>query len=517
MKPKAIIYARVSTKRQEREGISIPGQISRGEAHLLASGYQVAAIYKEAHSASEKASKRPEFLKAVSHALDKKAGISALWVYDTDRFSRDRIEGPLYKAQLRASGVEIIYHAYQVNPKDINDRLMEGILENLGAYKAALQGLLAARGMHDRAAEGGFTGGSAPFGYMWRKNPSGRSTLVPDPARAPVVRKIVALFMDGLGCIQIARLLNSQNVATARGGKWSNSIVHRLLTNPRMKGANQFNGKEGSVYMENTHEPIITPEEWDQIQEILSARRPFQENKKRISPRRKLKLGGILYCDKCGSAMTGAAATGKNGARHLYYECSCHRKGGTCEGQRIPGEKLDRAMIGFMKEQLFNDENISTMENAVFEYVKTHNSQVEKDRMQLTSELSGIETRLNRLIHILETEKAFDPEDLAPRIRELQAAKKEAGAQLESLRPLPKIGKANRQSLRRLMAGILEDSSPEELVNFFSKYDFRLYINNRDVYAEANPALVFASTKKWRARRDLNPRPSAPEADALSS
>ena len=122
--PKAIIYARVSTKRQEREGISIPGQISRGEAHLLASGYQVAAIYKEAHSASEKASKRPEFLKAVSHALDKKAGISALWVYDTDRFSRDRIEGPLYKAQLRASGVEIIYHAYQVNPKDINDRLM---------------------------------------------------------------------------------------------------------------------------------------------------------------------------------------------------------------------------------------------------------------------------------------------------------------------------------------------------------------------------------------------------------
>ncbi len=215
--------------------------------------------------------------------------------------------------------------------------------------------------------------------------------------------------------------------------------------------------------------------------------------------------------------MTGTSATGKSGKRHLYYECSNHRKGGDCEGQRISGEKFDRAMLGFMKENLFNDENISTMENAVWQFAKAANDHAVKERKKLTAELGVIETKIQTLMHILETEKAFNPEDLAPRIRELQYAKKEKGAQIETLRPIPEIGKVNRPSLREYMAKILEDSTPEQLIVFFSKYDFRLIINDRDVVAEANPALVFSSTKKWRARRDSNPRPSAPEADTLSS
>ncbi|QTX33036.1 hypothetical protein KAR29_03770 [Aminithiophilus ramosus] len=59
--------------------------------------------------------------------------------------------------------------------------------------------------------------------------------------------------------------------------------------------------------------------------------------------------------------------------------------------------------------------------------------------------------------------------------------------------------------------GTIERATPEELVNFFRKFDFRVTAKPDSLCFEANPALFlsetlseFADSKLWRARGDSN-------------
>ena len=76
-------------------------------------------------------------------------------------------------------------------------------------------------------------------------------------------------------------------------GHWSHASVTRILTNPRIAGLNTL-PNSGEIIGEGNWSPIITPETWAAVKDILS-------DPGRTAPRGAVSLGGFLFYCRCGA------------------------------------------------------------------------------------------------------------------------------------------------------------------------------------------------------------------------
>ena len=151
--------------------------------------------------------------------------------------------------------------------------------------------------------------GSLFLGY--RKGTDGFPEVVPE--EAIVVRRIYTRFMEGLTPGAIAKELTADGIPTpSRKQRWQTSTVESILQNEKYKGAallqkcftvdfltKKRKVNEGEVpqyYVEHSHEPIITPEEFDKVQTELARRKQIsrQYSGKSIFSSR-------IVCGDCGS------------------------------------------------------------------------------------------------------------------------------------------------------------------------------------------------------------------------
>jgi site-specific DNA recombinase len=75
---------------------------------------------------------------------------------------------------------------------------------------------------------------------------------------------------------------------------------------------------EPAEILQGIHEPIISEELFNKVQDILNGKRrnlPPKHTRKEELP-----LRGILQCKKCGSNLTGSGSKG-NGGKYFYYHC----------------------------------------------------------------------------------------------------------------------------------------------------------------------------------------------------
>ncbi len=145
---------------------------------------------------------------------------------------------------------------------------------------------------------------------------------------AEVVRKIFKLCIDGYGPVQIARILTEQNIPTptayalsqgrdngqhnAKLHRWgANTITHILerleycghtvnfKTHMKSYKVHKivYNPQEEWQIFENTHEPIISQQIFDLVQELRKNKRRPQRSEK-VNP-----FAGMVYCADCGEKM----------------------------------------------------------------------------------------------------------------------------------------------------------------------------------------------------------------------
>ena len=119
----------------------------------------------------------------------------------------------------------------------------------------------------------------------YRKGADGFPEVVPE--EAIVVHRIYTRFMEGLTPGAIAKELTADGIPTpSRKQRWQTSTVESILQNEKYKGAallqkcftvdfltKKRKVNEGEVpqyYIEHSHVPIITPEEFDKVQTELA-------------------------------------------------------------------------------------------------------------------------------------------------------------------------------------------------------------------------------------------------------
>lgn len=208
----------------------------------------------------------------------------------------------------------------------------------------------------------------APFAlYGYRKAWNNKNQLVIDEYAAEIVRKIFEWKMEGMAVSAIAKKLNGLGILSPKEYKksigcnykggfcgaekslWSSSTIKRILTNEMYLGhliqgkTEKINyklkksvqkPKEDWVKVENTHEPIISEDNFLIVQNLLKA-------DSRVSPvtERNSLFAGLLFCGDCGEQMIRRVNRYKNKEK-VYYICSTKNRGEGCSRHSIEEEKL---------------------------------------------------------------------------------------------------------------------------------------------------------------------------------
>ena len=164
--------------------------------------------------------------------------------------------------------------------------------------------------------------------YGYRKSETDKDLWVIDEVAADVVRKIYRLCIDGYGPVQIARILTEQGIPTptayaisqgknpnnknAKLHRWGANTICHILEKPEYIGHTVnfrthmksykvhkivYNPEEDFMIFENTHEPIVTKQEFDLVQELRKNKRRPQKSDV-VNP-----FAGIVYCAECGERM----------------------------------------------------------------------------------------------------------------------------------------------------------------------------------------------------------------------
>lgn len=214
---------------------------------------------------------------------------------------------------------------------------------------------------------GEFIGAFAGYGY--RKDPEDHNRLLVDPPAAEVVRRIFDLFEQGNGKIKIAKTLNAEGVPCPSEYKrlsgekyhngrklagttyWTYTTVHRILNNqmytgsmvqgkaPRrsMHGRAKLLERERWSIVEDTHEAIISPEQWARVQSLLQRDTRTLNFEQNLSP-----FAGFLRCGDCGRAMSKT-----NRAGGVYYCCGSYKRYGptVCSCHGISHRVLEEVLL----------------------------------------------------------------------------------------------------------------------------------------------------------------------------
>lgn len=306
-----VIYARKSSESEDRQVLSVDAQVREMKSLAAHHGLEVAEIQTEMQSA--KAPGRPVFGALMRRVYKGQIGTVLSW--KMDRLSRNHLDSGNLMHALAEGLIQRIITIDGVKTPSGNDRLM-GAME-LAFSTKFIDDLRTntKRGLEERLRQGWVTY-VPPTGYL---NDSVNHTVVADPERLPLVRKMFDLFLSGAMTPDKIRLEANQKWGFRTmqrrhsGGKsLARSSMYRILANPFYAGLIPSKGR----LLPGKHPAIIT---WEEHQRALTMiRRDGRQRPKH----HEFAFTGIFKCGSCGSAMTAEEHVKRSGRRYVYYRCS---------------------------------------------------------------------------------------------------------------------------------------------------------------------------------------------------
>jgi site-specific DNA recombinase len=340
----AVIYLRVSSKEQaekggEAEGYSIPAQ---REGCRRKSATLQAAVVEEfvERGESAKTADRPELQRMLAYVAEH--SVQYVIVHKVDRLARNRADDVAINLALKQAGVELVSVSENIDQTP-SGLLLHGIMSSIAEFYSRNLATEVIKGTTQKAKNGG-TPGRAPTGYLnVRQFASGREvrTVEVDPERGPLMAWAFEAYETGEWTVRrLLAELTARGLTTApgkRGGKpLAISHLHRLLRNPYYMGMVRY---RGAIYP-GKHEALVTPETWQRVQELLTAKHLVGE-KEREHPHY---LKGSVYCGQCGARLIVSYAKGKGGT-YPYFICIGRQRDKTsCQQRAIRIEQAEEAI-----------------------------------------------------------------------------------------------------------------------------------------------------------------------------
>jgi site-specific DNA recombinase len=384
------LYTRISTD-EENQPTSLHTQRERLEAFCAAQeGWSIVAHHEDQSTGAKL--DRPGLQAALD--LARSGAIDLLLVYRVDRLSRKVRQ--LAQLTEELDGLNVVLKS-ATEPFDTGAAAGRMMLQMLAVFAECEHATIVDRvtaGIERRAREGKWATGRLPFGYQRNE----RKEVVPDERTAPTVKRIFDLYTrEQLGTAAVARVLTDEHAPAPAAG-WQPAVVQWVLENEAYLGRVIWRGES----LPGLHESLIDEVTFARAQRLLRER--GEDMARRRSNPGDYLLSGLLRCGRCKRAYVGMSAKGNGGTYH-YYACSGRQKLGPkgCDGERIPRDKLEAAVLGQLTSLYRDDAVITDAIEAAVEQQRADEPAVEEQRRALAEETRRSERALDRYYTAFET------------------------------------------------------------------------------------------------------------------
>jgi site-specific DNA recombinase len=456
------LYTRVSTDDQVIEGNSLVEQREALTAYAASKGWHHTKVYED-DGYSAKNLDRPGIQRLISDIrnglvegvvttrIDRLTRSNGDFTYLLELFEEHQCFYTTLRQNVEfdtASG-KMSAQIYSVFAEFERNLIAERVYENL--HSKAKRGQLPTK---------------PPFGYQLVDG-----QLVPHPEEAKWVRTAADLLLSGMGSRQVAKYLNDHGVLSKNNKLWTDASIRALFKNEVITGRLVWNrlkrvgkGKKRVVrdpsewiVFENHHEPLISREEFDAINELFS-RRATMASRARNGSRL---LSGIAKCGFCGGPMHAGWQIYKlkNGRhRHKTYRCGNYVMHGTCRINRVDADELDQ----FVLNHILSLEQTGDFEGVVVK----RTSRFENELAECKRRIDQLDERIQRLFDALSFGVISHEDFLAQRAR-LEQQKSEEQSRLQQFEEIVEGDGADliqlefRRKVERLKANLEGDEAAQ--------------------------------------------------------
>ena len=306
-----------------------------------------------------------------------KGNIGTIIVKDMSRLGRNYVQMGMLREQLRRANVRLIAVNEGVDTGSGFDDDFLPFRDVINEYYAKDISKKIKSTFKAKGESGKHVASSPPYGYL--KDSEDKNQWVIDEVAAPIVRRIFRMTLEGYGPYQIATQFTAEHIPIpayhqAQSGvglwqnreikypyKWTSSTIAHILQKHEYLGhtvnfktrkhfkdkKSHYVDKDQWLIFEDTHEPIIDKETFDNVQRIRGQVRRYPDGWGEAHP-----LTGLMYCAGCGGKMYVHRVN--NGKRVPMYVCGNYAKqpvGTLCQSaHRIKAEHVMEIVAKTIKE-----------------------------------------------------------------------------------------------------------------------------------------------------------------------
>lgn len=430
-KTKVYIYTRVSTMMQV-DGFSLDAQKARMRAFADYNDFQIVGEYEDAGKSGKSIEGRLEFNRMMEDIRASKDGVSYVLVFKLSRFGRNAADVLSTLQIMQDFGVNLICVEDGIDSSKDAGKLMISVLSAVAEIERENIRVQTMEGRIQKAREGKWNGGFAPYGYTLEKG-----ALYINEEEAQAIRIIFDKYVNtDMGATGLARYLANQGIGKVQRQNGSNplfdaALIRRILKNPVYCGKiaygrrktekvlgtrNEYRLVEQDDYLlvDGLHEAIVSEELWHDAQVKLLAQAKKYERVNKGKDSKVHLLTGLLKCPVCGAGMYGNKSVKhkSDGTKYkdfFYYGCK-HRqmtRGHKCDYKKqINEELLDQAVAEIITKLVSDPKFAALMQQKI--NLKVDTTSIEQEIANYEKQLRLSYSTKSKLMEEIDT---LDPDD----------------------------------------------------------------------------------------------------------
>lgn len=395
------------------DGYSLDAQKSRMKAFCDYNDYEIVGEYEDAGKSGKSIEGRAAFNRMIEDIKTGKDDVAFVLVFKLSRFGRNAADVLATLQMMQDYGVNLICVEDGIDSSKDAGKLMISVLSAVAEIERENIRIQTMEGRMQKAREGKWNGGFAPYGYMLVDG-----KLIINEEEAEAIRVIFDQYVNtDIGCNGIAKYLENHGIhkIPRQNGKnplFDASLLRRIIQNPVYCGKiaygrrktekvhgtrNDYHLVEQDNYLlvDGIHEAIIPEDVWEQAQIKVASQAKKYEKVNRAKGEKTHLLSGILKCPVCGAGMYGnkSIKRRKDGTKYndyFYYGCK-HRnatRGHKCDYKKqISETMLDDAVVEVIRTLVSNKKFADLMRSKI---------NMEVDTTTLDQEITNYEKQLRQ-------------------------------------------------------------------------------------------------------------------------
>jgi len=341
---KAVIYCRVSSEKQVKEGNGLDSQEHRCREYAKSLGLEVEQVFRD-EGISGGLFDRPAMQLLIKY-LDVNWKNKYFVIFDDlKRFARDVEVHIKLKAELKGRDAKLRCLNY-----NFDDSAEGEFVETIFAAQNQLERKQNKRQVCQKMKariERGYWCFFPPVGYEYQKDKEHGKILTPIRPVTKIIAKGLTDYAENrlLSQADLQRYFQSQNLQKLMGSrKVHPQFVNRVATDILYAGMVEY-PEWGIARRKGHHKAIISVDTYDKIQRKLA--RP--ERIPRETDTLEYPLRRVISCEFCGRPMTGSANHGKNPNKY-YPHYTCNHKDCIANPKNITASKVEDDYVEMLED-----------------------------------------------------------------------------------------------------------------------------------------------------------------------